>query len=140
MEEEKSITSSIQLVIVTPEAKVLDTTVRFVALPLFDGEIGIGSNHSPMVGRLGYGELRFVSGEQKCQRYYIGGGFVEVANNLVSVLTNRALPATELDIDVAKEQLQEVLKRPAAGDEELAIRQQLSTQARAQIRVAERAR
>ena len=38
--------------VVTPETTVLDTSAFFVALPLFDGEIGIAPAHSPMIGRL----------------------------------------------------------------------------------------
>ena len=63
----------------------------FVALPLYDGEIGIAPGHSPFIGRLGYGELRVVNGGGRT-RYYVDGGFVQVADNLVSVLTKRAIP------------------------------------------------
>ncbi len=45
-------------IVVTPEQTVLDEPADFVALPLFDGEIGIAPGHSPMIGRLGYGEMR----------------------------------------------------------------------------------
>ncbi len=45
-----------------------------------------------MIGRLGYGELRLVVKGQT-QRYYVDGGFVQVADDVVSVLTNRAMPA-----------------------------------------------
>ena len=54
----------IQCSVVTPEATLLDAPADFVALPLFDGEIGIGPDHSPFIGRLGYGELRVVEGGQ----------------------------------------------------------------------------
>ena len=49
-------------VVVTPEATVLDTPADFVALPLFDGECGVAPGHAPMIGRLGYGELRIGHG------------------------------------------------------------------------------
>ena len=130
--------SGIHVVVVTPEMTVIDTTARFVALPLFDGEIGIAGGHSPMIGRLGYGEMRIVSEDKSTERYYIDGGFVQILDNVATVLTNRAVAAVELDVEVAQEQLSEVLKRPAAGDEEIAVRQRLSRQARGQIRVARR--
>ena len=75
----------------TPEATVVETTADFVALPLVDGEYGVAPLHSPMIGRLGYGELRIRSGGH-VDCYYADGGFVQVNNNLVSVLTNRAVP------------------------------------------------
>ena len=123
--------------VVTPEQTALETKAEFVALPLYDGEIGIAPNHSPLIGRLGYGELRIRrDGEQT--RYYVDGGFVQVADNIVSVLTNRALPADELSPAAAAEQLQTALARRAAGSDELAIRERLVSQARGQLRVAQR--
>ena len=122
--------------IVTPEETVLETATSFVALPLFDGEIGIARNHSPLIGRLGFGELRIGQGEAR-QRYYVDGGFVQVADNVVSVLTNRAIPAAEVDAEVASEQLSSARRRRASGDDEIAIRDRLVAQARGQIRVAQ---
>ena len=78
---EKSPThSQLQLIVVTPEATVLDETAEFVALPLFDGEIGIAPLHSPMIGRLGYGEMR-VRNDGRTHRYYVDGGFVQVVGS-----------------------------------------------------------
>ena len=88
--------AQLQLIVVTPESTVLDEQADFVALPLYDGEIGIAPGRAPLIGRLGYGELRVVVGGQTT-RYYVDGGFVQVADNVVSVLTNRALPAASID-------------------------------------------
>jgi F-type H+-transporting ATPase subunit epsilon len=49
--------------VVTPEATLLETPAQFVALPLFDGELGVLPGRSPFIGRLGYGELRVVEGD-----------------------------------------------------------------------------
>ena len=46
-------------VAVTPEKTVFDLEVDFVVVPLYDGEYGVGVDHSPVVGRIGAGELRF---------------------------------------------------------------------------------
>ena len=70
------------------------------------------------------------------QRYYVDGGFVQVVDNSVSVLTNRAVPAASLNVGAATEQLRTALARPAAGREEMAIRDRLVSQARGQLRVA----
>lgn len=125
-------------IVVTPERTVCDEPADFVALPLYDGEIGIAPSHSPMIGRLGNGELRIRLGET-AKRYYVEGGFVEVLDDVVSVLTNRAVPARELDVATAREQLAAAQKRPAHTPELTAIRDRVVSQARAQIRVAERA-
>jgi F-type H+-transporting ATPase subunit epsilon len=126
---------TLRCIVVTPEETVLDTSAEFVALPLFDGEVGILPMHSPMIGRLGYGEMRIRSGGI-VSRYYVDGGFVQVLDNTVSVLTNRALPSDQVRGDVAAEQLRSALSRPAAGDDEMAIRNRLIAQARGQLRMA----
>jgi F-type H+-transporting ATPase subunit epsilon len=127
----------LQCVVITPEKTVRDERAEFVALPLFDGEIGIAPNHSPMIGRLGSGEMRIRQGGTST-RFYVEGGFVEVLGNVVSVLTNRAVPAGELDAEVAEEQLAAAQHRPAHRPEEFAQRDQLIGQYRAQLRVARR--
>lgn len=129
--------SSLRVVVVTPESTVIDTTADFVALPLVDGEYGVAPLHSPMIGRLGYGELRIRSAG-RVERYYADGGFVQVNDNVVSVLTNRAMPASVIDPAIASEQLHSAIGRKACGIEELAIRDRLITQARGQLRVATR--
>jgi F-type H+-transporting ATPase subunit epsilon len=131
--------AQLQCIVVTPESTVLDEQVDFVALPLFDGEIGIAPDRSPMIGRLGYGELRLVKGGQ-AQRFYVDGGFVQVAANVVSVLTNRAMPAAQVDGQVAAELLHQARDRKANSEEQLDQRERLELQARAQMRMAARAK
>jgi F-type H+-transporting ATPase subunit epsilon len=128
----------LRCIVVTPEATALDTQADFVALPLYDGEAGILPGRAPLIGRLGYGELRVRSG-RITQRYYVDGGFVQVSDDIVSVLTGRAIPAEQLNIGAANEQLRTALDRSAAGPDEMAIRDRLISQARGQLRVANRA-
>jgi hypothetical protein len=53
-----------QCIIVTPERTVFDRPAEFVALTLFDGELGVAPGHAPMIGRLGFGEMRIRSRER----------------------------------------------------------------------------
>jgi F-type H+-transporting ATPase subunit epsilon len=129
----------LQCIVVTPERTVYDQQVDFVALTLFDGEIGIAQGHTPLIGRLGCGELR-IRREQGVDRYYVEGGFVEVLNDVVSVLTQRAAPAAELDEAVAREQLFSAQARHATSPEARAVRDRAVEQSRAQLRVARRVR
>ena len=127
-------------IVVTPEATALEQEAEFVALPLYDGEIGIAPAHSPMIGRLGYGEMRIRSAGGSIARYYLDGGFVQVADNVVSVLTNRAIPAARVDEETAQQQLEAAAKKQANTPELLEIRDRVIAQARAQIRIARRRR
>ena len=126
---------SLQCIIVTPEATALETSADFVALPLFYGEAGILPGRAPLIGRLGYGELRVRSGGVT-RRFYVDGGFVQVVDNVVSVLTNRAIPAEKLDPVTTAANLEAANSRPAIGEEELAIKERQILQARGQLRVA----
>ena len=130
---------SLTCIVVTPEQTALEQKADFVALPLYDGEIGIGANHSPLIGRLGYGEMRIKSGGTT-SAYYVDGGFVQVAGNVVSVLTNRAVPVNKLDGAAAEKQLAAAVARPATTPELATVRERAVSQARAQVRAARRAR
>ncbi len=96
-------------IVVTPEQTVRETPADFVAVTLFDGEIGIGPGHTPLIGRLGYGEMRIRHGNE-VERFYVEGGFVEVVDNVVSLLTNRAIPADKIDEQAALQQMETARK------------------------------
>lgn len=128
----------LKCILVTPDRTVFDRPADFVAMPLFDGEIGIAPDHTPMIGRLGCGEMR-VDGYEGYARYYVEGGFVEVLDNVVTVLTSRAVEASLIEADVAREQLQSALARPAHSPESMTVRDRVVSQSRAQLRVARRA-
>jgi F-type H+-transporting ATPase subunit epsilon len=138
MSDNSILPTALRCVVVTPETTIIDAIAEFVAVPLVDGECGIAPGHSPMIGRLGYGELRIRGVDEQQHRYFADGGFVQVNQNAVSILTNRAVPAASLDAATATEQLRTALARPAAGDEALAVRARLIAQARGQLHVARR--
>jgi len=129
--------AQLKCIVVTPEQTALEETTDFVALPLYDGEIGIAPGHSPLIGRLGFGEMRIRTGGA-VRRYYVDGGFVQVNDDVVSVLTNRAVPASSLNASAAAEQLEAANKRPSNSPELAEIRDRAVQQARAQLRVAGR--
>ena len=124
-----------QCIVVTPEMTALSQEADFVALPLYDGEIGIAPNHSPLIGRLGFGEMRVRSGSSE-SRWYVDGGFVQVADNVVSVLTNRAVPVEKVDGDAAELALAQASSLPATTAEQRQARERAVAQARAQLRIA----
>ncbi len=130
--------SELQCIVVTPEQTVRETPADFVALTLFDGEIGIGPGHTPLIGRLGYGEMRIRHGNE-VERFYVEGGFVEVLGDVVSLLTNRAIPADKIDEAAAQQQMETARNQAALTPELMAAREQAVAQGRAQLLVARRA-
>ncbi|MGE0479125.1 MAG: ATP synthase F1 subunit epsilon [Phycisphaerae bacterium] len=85
----------LELVVVTPERQVLSERVDSVVIPAHDGEYGILYNHTPVMCELGVGQLRYAQSGQT-RRVFIDGGFAQVNDNIVTVLTTDALLATEI--------------------------------------------
>ena len=129
--------AQVKCIVVTPEATVTEKTVDSVVVPLYDGELGILPGHAPLIGRLGFGELRMQHGGQT-ERLYVDGGFVQVADDVVSLLTEDAKPIAELEEAEAKALLAEAQEKTANTVELQAIRQRSLDRARAQIRLAGR--
>jgi F-type H+-transporting ATPase subunit epsilon len=122
----------LQCIIVTPERTVLEREADSVVVTLFDGEIGVWPRRAPFIGRLGCGEMR-VASDNNTDRYYIEGGFIEVLEDVVTVLTGRAVLASEIDEAVALEQLGTARAKPANTPELMAIRDRAVLQSRAQL-------
>jgi F-type H+-transporting ATPase subunit epsilon len=127
-------TKSVQCVIVTPERAVLDEAVDFVALPMYDGELGVLPGRAPLIGRLGFGELR-TRRATDTRRFYIDGGFAQVRANVVTVLTQRALRAEEINPAAATEALERA-RGVAKTPEDQAALLNAQQRARAQLAVA----
>jgi F-type H+-transporting ATPase subunit epsilon len=124
----------VRCVVVTPERTLFDQLVEFVALPLYDGELGILPGRSPLIGRLGYGELR-TKQHGATKRYFVDGGFAQVRDDVVTVLTDRATPAESINTDAAVRELEQAKMHKASGEAEQAEKARAVDRARAQVRV-----
>jgi F-type H+-transporting ATPase subunit epsilon len=86
---------AVRCVVVTPEKAVLDQIAEMVVLPMYDGELGVLPGRAPLIGRLGAGELR-LKAAAGVTRLYVEPGFVQVRDNVITVLTARARKAEEI--------------------------------------------
>ena len=120
---------TLQCVVVTPEQVLLNEAVDFVALPMYDGELGVLPGRAALIGRLGPGELRVRDGEH-ARRFFVDGGFAQVRGDVVTVLTPRALKAEDIDTAAASACLD------AAHGQRTTPEAQL--RARAELRIAAR--
>jgi F-type H+-transporting ATPase subunit epsilon len=110
----------LNLEIVTPAKKVLSETVDSVTVPTASGEVGILSNHAPLISALKPGILS-VNRSGSTEKMVVSGGFVEVSSNKVSVLTDIAEKAEEIDVEAArleKTEAEKVLGAWKDGSEE----------------------
>ena len=128
---------ALKCVVVTPEKAVLDEAADFVVVPMFDGELGVARDRQPLIGRLGFGELRIAQGEQT-KHYYVDGGFVQVRGNVVTVLTAKAIAAKDIKIDEAQAVLKTTkIETTVAGQE---AQSNAHERARAQVRIGQKYR
>ena len=112
---------TLRLVVVTPETTLLDEPVSSLRFPLFDGQIGILPGRAPLVGRLGFGELK-IDTAAGSRSYFIEGGFVQVKGEVVSLLTQRAIPVQNINAKDAEAQLQAATQRVPTTDLEFAAK------------------
>ena len=77
--------------VISPEAVLYEGSTDSVVAPAFDGEVGILTGHAPMMTLLGKGVLRLGTGG--AHRFNVDGGFLQVVDNTVRVVTEKASAA-----------------------------------------------
>jgi F-type H+-transporting ATPase subunit epsilon len=87
---------ALQLLVVTPERKVVETQADEVELPGAQGYVGILPGHAPLITLLSTGILTFRRGGS-ATAYAVSAGFAEVSGDRVSVLADSAQGAGEID-------------------------------------------
>lgn len=76
--------------VISPERVLFEGEAESVSAPAFDGEVGILTLHAPMLTLLGKGTLRLGGSGSGAQRFEIEGGYLQVVDNHVRVVTERA--------------------------------------------------
>jgi F-type H+-transporting ATPase subunit epsilon len=92
---------ALKLVVVTPEKKVVDAEVEQVELPGELGYLGILPGHAPLISLLKTGVLTY-EGAGGGKSLALSAGFVEVANDAVSVLADLAEEPSQIDAGAAE--------------------------------------
>lgn len=88
----------LRLEVVTPERTVMTGEAESVIVPGVDGYIGFMSNHAPLVAGLSLGIVYYGPERGDKRKLAITGGFVEVADNRVTILADTAELDTEIDV------------------------------------------
>jgi len=82
--------------VITPEERVLDTEATSIIIPAHDGQIGIMKDRAPLLCELGIGVLHIEGGSASGKDFFIDGGFAQVLDNEVTILTEKAAPAEKI--------------------------------------------
>jgi len=90
-------TDTIHVDIVSAEHEIFSGSAEMVFAPAELGEVGIAPGHAPFVTKLGPGEVRVKDHEGKESAFYVSGGMLEVQPKVVTVLSDTAQRAEDLD-------------------------------------------
>lgn len=101
----------LHLNVVTQDRQMLDTTCDVVELPTSRGVLGILPQHTPLIARLDVGRLVYEQGGRRQAIALTGGGFCEVADDRVTVLTETAELPGDIDVAAAEEAMREAEAR-----------------------------
>ena len=89
--------------IVSAENEIYSGTVTQVFAPAEMGEVGIMPRHAPMLSTLKPGVVRVISQEDEEQTFFVSGGILEIQPHVVTILSDTALRATDIDESAALE-------------------------------------
>lgn len=92
--------------VITPEEVVFDDEVDMVVARIADGELGVLVDHEPLVSSVEPGAVRIFHGDER-HVYATSDGFFKVSENLVQVLVEEAVPASEIDVSEAESRVEE---------------------------------
>ncbi len=128
--------------VVSAEKELFSGTINAVFAPAQMGDVGIYPRHTPLVTGLRPGELKIEIDGQEDQYLYVSGGILEVQPHVVTVLSDTAIRAEDLDEAKAleaKQRAEEALK-DQKGDFDAAKAQAELIRAAEQLRMIERMR
>ena len=125
-----------QLSVVTPEREVLAVAARFVALPAYDGEIGILPRRAPLLTQLGAGLLRIEDAAGAKRQLFVAGGFAQMVDDKLTLLTEEAREPAAITAESAARSLSEAAALVAHSDAEFAKKDRALARARALRRLA----
>jgi F-type H+-transporting ATPase subunit epsilon len=131
--------ANLRLKIVTPEKLLVDEEVSQVNVSTQQGQLGILPNHANLMAKLLPGEL-IIKKEGKEESIAIGDGFLQVADSSLSIMTDLASFATDIDervVEEAKKRAERALEQ-TLSDEEYAETLAALEKSLAQLRIKRR--
>ncbi|WP_432800291.1 F0F1 ATP synthase subunit epsilon [Poriferisphaera sp. WC338] len=128
--------TTFQCTLVTPAEKLLDEKVVYASIPAHDGQIGVEHLRAPMLVKLGYGQLRLDLADGSSEQYFVGGGFAQVKDDVLTLLTDEAEVANTISASDEQQNLDTLLAKPAMSGFELEQHQKSLDRARARVEIA----
>ena len=107
----------LQVELVSPERILHRGEAEMVVARTTDGEIAFLTGHAPFIGALGIGTVKIVGGDAGEQRAAVHGGFVEVSHDRVSIISDVAELADQIDAERARRALEAAENRSRGEDD-----------------------
>jgi F-type H+-transporting ATPase subunit epsilon len=126
---------SLHVELVAPDRTVWSGDAEMVIARTTEGDLGILRGHAPVLSLLTDAVVEISTTEHGVVVVAVDGGFISVADDRVSVLSDNALLPNEIDVDQARTELEEARNLVGAGDEA----EQRLRRAEARIRAVEKA-
>ncbi|MCH8105547.1 MAG: F0F1 ATP synthase subunit epsilon [Proteobacteria bacterium] len=95
--------NTIHVEIVSAEEQIFSGEAEMVYAPAIMGEVGIAPRHTPLISPLKPGEVRLDMGGGKEEFFFISGGILEIQPHMVTVLSDTAIRADDLNEAAALE-------------------------------------
>ena len=105
----------LKLEIISPKEKVFSTEAKQVVLPTESGEIGLLTGHIPLVTQLKLGALKVIN-ESSQEVFAIQGGFAQLVSDKISILTDEAIAASDLEASAIEASINAVEKQLASAE------------------------
>lgn len=134
--------ATMQVDIVSAEEEIFSGEAEMVIAPAEMGDVGIMPRHTPLISRLKPGEVQLRTEDQEDQFFFVSGGILEVQPHVVTVLSDTALRAKDIDEAQAQEAKQraEAALADKNSDIDYATAQARLAEAAAQLRMLENLR
>ena len=120
--------AAVQFELVSPERLVLSAEVDMVVVPGADGDFGVLPGHAPLISNVRPGVISVYNDRVIEARVFVAGGFAEVSNSRLTVLTEDAVALDEIDragadarLAAAREAVEDAADERAKAEAEKAV-------------------
>lgn len=127
---------AVEFELVSPERLVLSAEVDMVVVPGAEGDFGVLPGHAPLISNVRPGVISVYQNRAIEARIFVAGGFAEVSNSRLTVLTEDAVAVDEIDRADAEARLAEALKAVEDASDDHARSEAEKRRAIAEARVA----
>lgn len=123
--------------VVTVEQQLFDETVSGAIVPAHDGLVGIQTGRAPILMKLGAGPLTLHrTGGGGDAVYFIDGGVAQMKDDVLTILTDQAMPPEQIDVAAARAELESANAPETTTEASAGVRERKSRRARAMLRMA----